>query len=117
MEERLKAFSATGFYIELQRHGTEAERLPKPGLIDLAYEFDLPLVATNQVYFAKLDDYAAHDALICIAEGQVVSAEDRRRVTPEHYFKSQQEMAALFADIPEAIDNDGRDRPALCLSS
>ena len=62
-------------------------------------------MATNQVYFAKPDDYAAHDALICIAEGQVVSADDRRRVTPEHYFKSQQEMAALFADIPEAIEN------------
>ena len=103
--ERLKALFGDRFYIELQRHGTEAERASEPGLIELAYELDVPLVATNQVYFAKPDDYAAHDALICIAEGQVVSADDRRRVTPEHYFKSQQEMAALFADIPEAIEN------------
>src|SRR4029079_5676684 len=90
-------------YVELQRHGTENEQLAEPGLIDLAYELNLPLVATNEPYFAKLDDYAAHDALICIAEGEVVAAEDRRRLTPEHYFKSPQQMAALFADIPEAI--------------
>ena len=90
-------------YVELQRHGTENEQLAEPGLIDLAYELNLPLVATNEPYFAKLDDYAAHDALICIAEGEVVAAEDRRRLTPEHYFKTPQQMAALFADIPEAI--------------
>ena len=103
--ERLKAVFGDRLYIELQRHDTDAERATEPALIELAYELDVPLVATNQVYFAKPDDYAAHDVLICIAEGQVVSADDRRRVTPEHYFKTQQEMAALFADIPEAIEN------------
>jgi DNA polymerase III subunit alpha len=65
----------------------------------------VPLVATNEAYFAKSSDYAAHDALICIAEGEVLITEDRRRLTPEHYFKSQSEMAALFADIPEAVEN------------
>ncbi len=103
--ERFKNLFGDRFYIELQRHQTEAEKAAEPALIELAYELDIPLVATNQVYFAKPDDYAAHDALICIAEGQVVSADDRRRVTPEHYFKNQQEMAELFADIPEAIEN------------
>ena len=48
---------------------------------------------------------AAHDALICIAEGEVIAAENRRRLTPDHYFKAGSEMAALFADLPEAIDN------------
>ncbi len=62
-------------------------------------------MATNEAYFAKASDYAAHDALICIAEGEVLTTEDRRRLTPEHYFKSQAEMAALFADIPEALEN------------
>ncbi|HRX37746.1 MAG TPA: DNA polymerase III subunit alpha, partial [Aestuariivirga sp.] len=66
---------------------------------------EVPLVATNECYFAKPDDYAAHDALICIAEGEVLITEDRRRLTPEHCFKSQAEMAALFADIPEAVEN------------
>ncbi|MGE3871734.1 MAG: DNA polymerase III subunit alpha [Parvibaculaceae bacterium] len=101
--EELARIFGDRLYVELQRHGTENEQLAEPGLIDLAYELDLPLVATNEPYFAKLDDYAAHDALICIAEGEVVAAEDRRRLTPEHYFKSPQQMAALFADIPEAI--------------
>ena len=102
IEQLVKIFGDR-LYVELQRHGTENEQLAEPGLIDLAYELDLPLVATNEPYFAKLDDYAAHDALICIAEGEVLAAEDRRRLTPEHYFKSSKQMAALFADIPEAI--------------
>jgi DNA polymerase-3 subunit alpha len=105
MAQQLRDLFGNRFYMELQRHNTDEERAAEAGLIDLAYDLGVPLVATNQVYFAKPDDYAAHDALICIADGQVVSADDRRRVTPEHYFKSQQEMAALFADIPEAIEN------------
>jgi DNA polymerase-3 subunit alpha len=90
-------------YVELQRHGTAAERAAEEGLIGLAYDNDVPLVAANECYFAKREDYAAHDALLCIADGEVLSAENRRRLTPEHYFKSAQEMTALFADLPEAI--------------
>jgi DNA polymerase-3 subunit alpha len=103
--ERLKDLFDDRLYIELQRHGTESERATEPGLVDLAYDLDIPLVATNEPYFATPDDYVAHDALICIAEGEVMSSEDRRRLTPEHYFKSAQQMAALFADLPEAIDS------------
>jgi len=62
IEQLVKIFGDR-LYVELQRHGTENEQLAEPGLIDLAYELDLPLVATNEPYFAKLDDYAAHDAL------------------------------------------------------
>ena len=66
----------------------------------------LPLVATNDVYFPKTEMYEAHDALICIAEGAYVDQNDpRRRLTPQHYFKTPQEMATLFADLPEAIEN------------
>jgi DNA polymerase III subunit alpha len=93
------------FYIELQRHSLDTERAAEKGLVDIAYERGIPLVATNEVFFAAPDDYAAHDALICIAEGEVVAADERRRLTHEHYFKSQKEMATLFADIPEAIEN------------
>ena len=102
---RLKGLFGDRFYIELQRHNLPEERAAETGLIEIAYAQGIPLVATNQPYFATPDDFAAHDALICISEGEVIATEDRRRLTPEHYFKSQDEMAALFADIPEAVEN------------
>ena len=87
----------------MQRHGTAAERSVEPALVGLAYAGGIPLVATNEPFFAKRDDYDAHDALICIAEGRLVAETDRRQLTAEHYFKSRAEMAALFADLPEAL--------------
>ena len=99
-------------YVEIQRHPTdagqqsEAERLTEAPTIEMAYAMDLPLVATNDVYFPKADMYEAHDALICIAEGAYVDQQaPRRRLTEQHYFKSPSEMATLFADLPEAIEN------------
>src|SRR5260221_10084101 len=74
-------------------------------MIVLAYARDLPLVATNGVFFAPADFYEAHDVLLCIAEGTVVGAPNRRRLTPHHHFKSPAAMRLLFADVPEAIDN------------
>ncbi|MBI1981711.1 MAG: DNA polymerase III subunit alpha [Methylocystis sp.] len=92
-------------YVEIQRHKSRAEREVEPQLLDLAYRRGLPLVATNEPYFAQPGDFEAHDALLCIAEGAVASADDRRRVTPEHYFKTRAEMRALFADLDEATAN------------
>ncbi len=92
-------------YVELTRHGTEVETRIEPALIALADARDLPLVATNEVYFGDADQFSAHDALICVAEGTYVGAEDRRRLTPDYYFKSADEMQALFADLPEAVEN------------
>src|SRR5207244_1266048 len=85
------------------RHGTGAERLAEPALLDFAYAKGVPLVATNEPFFAQREDYEAHDALICIAEGRLLSESDRRQLTPEHRFKSRAEMAALFANLPEAL--------------
>ncbi|MCH8238134.1 MAG: DNA polymerase III subunit alpha, partial [Proteobacteria bacterium] len=92
-------------YIELMRHGLAKEKQTEPAFLDLAYERDLPLVATNEAFFSGPDMHEAHDALICIAEGAYISHSDRRRLTPEHGFKSASEMRALFADLPEAVDN------------
>jgi DNA polymerase-3 subunit alpha len=90
-------------YVELQRHGLESEKLVEHALIELAFGAGLPLVAANEPYFGARDDYEAHDALLCIAEGRLVSDSDRRQVTPEHYFKTRAEMMELFADLPEAL--------------
>ncbi|WP_431858819.1 DNA polymerase III subunit alpha [Azospirillum sp.] len=106
--ERLKGLFPGRLYVELQRHGghfTAVEDAVEPALIDLAYAQDLPLVATNDCYFATEDMHEAHDALLCIAEGAYISQDDRRRVTPDHRFKSAEEMRLLFADLPEAVDN------------
>ena len=102
---RLAQAFAGRTYVELMRHNLEVEDRIEPALIDLAYKHDLPLVATNEPFFADRAMYEAHDALICIASGSYVSQDERRRLTPEHYFKSPAEMRALFADLPEACDN------------
>ena len=93
------------FYTEIQRHGWAQEEATEDALIDLAYKHDVPLVATNDCYFLERKSHEAHDALLCISEGRYVSEDNRRKVTPEHYFKSAKEMEALFADLPEAIQN------------
>ncbi len=102
---RLAAAFPGRLYVELTRHGIEVENRIEPQLIELAYRHGLPLVATNEAFFAKEDMYEAHDALLCIADGRYVAEPDRRRLSPEYRFKSAAEMRALFADIPEALDN------------
>jgi len=102
---KLAAIFGDRLYVELQRHGVAEERAAEDTLIDLAYEKALPLVATNDVHFGAADMYEAHDALLCISESTYVSQTDRKRLTREHRFKSAAEMAAQFADLPEAIEN------------
>jgi DNA polymerase-3 subunit alpha len=101
--DRLAKLFDDRLYVELQRHGIDRERRVEGGLIDLAYAKGLPLVATNEPYFATTDDYEAHDALLCIAGGRLVAETDRDQLTPDHRFKTRAEMAVLFADIPEAL--------------
>jgi len=101
--EELQRLFGDRLYIELQRHGMASERAAEPLLIDLAYTLGIPLVATNEPFFATADDYEAHDALLCIAEGKLLADTDRSQLTVEHRFKSRAEMARLFADLPEAL--------------
>lgn len=101
--DRLAELFGDRLYVELQRHGLDSERRAEPVLIDMAYAKGLPLVATNEPYFATADDYEAHDALLCIAGGRLIAETDRNQLTPDHRFKTRAEMAVLFADIPEAL--------------
>ncbi len=107
-EETLKALAAAfpgRLYVEIQRHKLPTETRVEESLIDLAFRFDLPLVATNNVLFAGEEMFEAHDVLTCVAASATVGQEDRPHFTPDHRFKSAQEMRVLFADLPEALDN------------
>ena len=90
-------------YVELQRHGRQEEAAAESVLIDLAYELGVPLVATNDVRFQKPEQHPVHDALLCIANSAYVSQADRPRASPQQYLKTPAEMAATFADLPEAL--------------
>jgi DNA polymerase-3 subunit alpha len=100
---QLSALFGDRLYIELQRHGRPEEKQVEPGLLDLAYANGIALVATNEPFYGRREDFEAHDALICIAEGRVVAESERRQLSGEHYFKSRAEMMALFSDLPEAL--------------
>lgn len=92
-------------YMEIQRHGTADEEKTEQAFLDLAFKYNVPLVATNEVFFATPDMFEAHDALLCIKDKTHVIVNDRRRLNPEYYFKSPDEMKKLFEDLPEAIEN------------
>ncbi|WP_144574694.1 DNA polymerase III subunit alpha [Agrobacterium sp. DE0009] len=100
----LKSLFGDGLYIELQRQ-SGYDRSHERRMIGLAYEHDIPLVATNEAFFPSKADYEAHDALMAVAHNAIVSDDSRFRLTPDHYLKSRAEMTALFADLPEALDN------------
>ena len=99
------------FYIELQRHPEDGglptlEQQTEPIFLQIAYEMDIPIVATNDVHFLNPEAFESHDALLCIADGAYVDQQEpRRRLTRQHYFKNPKEMLALFADLPEAVEN------------
>jgi len=102
----LEIFGQERFFIELQDHGLDEQKLINPELVDIARRCGIGLVATNDVHYLEHEDAAAHDVLLCINTAAKLSDEDRFRFqTDQFYLKSGDEMAALFPDLPEAIDN------------
>ncbi|VTU29026.1 DNA polymerase III subunit alpha [Variovorax sp. PBL-H6] len=94
------------FYIELQRAGRPQDEPHVLAAVQLAARLNLPVVATHPVQFASAEDFEAHEARVCISEGEILGNARRvRRFTPQQYFKSAAEMEALFADVPSAIAN------------
>ena len=100
------------FYIEIQRHGgskglrTKDQDATEPDLLRLAYEHEVPIVATNDVHFRDRSSFEAQDVLLCIGQNAYVDQEaDRNKLTTEHFFKSSEEMLDLFNDLPEALNN------------
>ena len=103
--DRLQALFPDRLYVELTRRLDEIEGKAEAPLLDLAYERDLPLVATNPCCFADEAFSEAHDALLCIAHSTYITSEDRPRSSPDAWMKPAKDMRLLFADLPEAIAN------------
>ncbi len=94
------------FYLEVQRSGHADCERHVAATARLAEQMDIPLVATHPVQFLSRDDFEAHEARVCIAEGETLANPRRlRRFTPEQYFKTREEMGSLFADLPVALEN------------
>ena len=94
------------FYLEIQRAGRADDEAHVTACVQLAAGLNLPVVATHPVQFTKEDDYEAHEARVCISEGEILGNQRRvRKFTREQYFKSAAQMEALFADVPAAIAN------------
>ncbi|HPV67949.1 MAG TPA: PHP domain-containing protein, partial [Sphingorhabdus lacus] len=103
--ENLQALFPGRLYIELSRRNNPIEDAAEDALIDLAYQHDIPLVATNPAFFAEPEFFDAHDAMLCISDGEYVENMDRRRSSRDTWIKTGRQMGELFADIPEAIAN------------
>ena len=103
---RLSALFPGRFYLELQRAGLPTHDAHVRAAVPLAAELGLPVVATQPIEFAQPDDFDAHEARVCVAEGEALANPKRiKRFSREQYFKTQAQMAALFADLPSAIEN------------
>ncbi|MCX6972374.1 MAG: DNA polymerase III subunit alpha [Verrucomicrobia bacterium] len=98
-------FGKENFFVELHDHGIDAQRRANPDLVRIARALDLGLVAANDVHFLERSHHDAHDVMICIGTGSMVMDEKRLHYVPELYFKSAEEMRALFSELPEACDN------------
>ncbi|WP_295958037.1 DNA polymerase III subunit alpha [Rhodoferax sp.] len=106
MAQQLAALFPQRFYIELQRAGRTDDEAHVVVAVQLAARLQLPVVATHPVQFTEESDYEAHEARVCISDGEILGNQRRvRRFTREQYFKSSAQMLALFADIPSAIAN------------
>jgi DNA polymerase-3 subunit alpha len=103
---KLKAKYSDRFYIEIQRHGDQNEIAFEKFNLSQSLKLEIPLIATNEVYYLDKNMHDAHDALICIKNKTYINEKNRIKFTNQHYFKNNSEMTELFADLPEALENN-----------
>ena len=102
-------FGPDHFYLELQDHGIREQAIVNQGILRLHEETGLPLVVTNDAHYLRKEDAYAHDVLLCIQTGKTVDDENRMRYEPQNfYLRTTEEMAALFPEYPEAVENTGK---------
>jgi DNA polymerase-3 subunit alpha len=103
--EFVDIFGRENFYLELHDHGIEAQHLCNRALVEISKKLEIPLVAANDVHFLERSHHEAHDVMICIGTGSMVHDERRMHYPTEVYFKTADEMRAIFSETPEALTN------------
>jgi DNA polymerase-3 subunit alpha len=104
--KKLNSTFGNRFYIEIQRHNDQNELGFEKFNLKKSLELEIPIIGTNEVFYINQDMHEAHDALICIGNKTYINEKNRKRFSNQHYFKSNSEMSELFADLPEALENN-----------
>jgi len=104
--EKLSSSFFDRFYLEIQRHGDQNEVSFEKYNLSQSSKLEIPIIATNEVFYLNQDMFEAHDALICIGTKTYVNEKNRIKYSDQHYFKSDEEMSKLFSDLPEALENN-----------
>jgi len=110
----LKKIFNNNIYIEIQRHNEPHESQLEKKLIKAATELKIPLIATNEVFYLNQNEYAAHDAYICVGEKSYVNDKNRLKYSDQHYFMQSEELADLFRDLPDALENNKNFKYRFC---
>ena len=106
MYKKIKSKYNDRFYLEIQRHNDQNELGFEKFNLKKSLEIEIPIIATNEVFYLDKDMHEAHDALICIGNKSYVNEKNRIKLSNQHYFKTNSEMTELFADLPEALENN-----------
>ena len=104
--KKLKKIFNDDFYLEIQRHNDEGEKLFEKFLLNVSNRLELPIIATQEVFYLNKEMHEAHDAYLCVGEKTYVNVKDRRKYSNEHYLKTSEEMYKLFNDLPDAVENN-----------
>ena len=104
--KKFKKTLIDNFYVEIQRHGDEGEKLFEKFLLNAANILKLPIIATHEVFYLDKEMHEAHDAYLCVGEKTYINVKDRRRYSNSHYLKTSEEMHSIFHDLPEALLNN-----------
>ncbi len=103
---KIKEVFGDRFYLEVQRHKDTNEKVFEKFNLKQSVELEIPIIATNEVFYLSKDMYEAHDALMCIGNKTYINEKSRLKLSDQHYLKTNSEMTELFADIPEALENN-----------
>jgi len=106
IQNNLQKVYGDRFYLEIQRHGDQNEILYEKYNLKQSHNIQIPIIATNEVFYLNQNMHEAHDALTCIGDKTYINDKNRIRYSNQHYFKSNEEMSILFSDLPEALENN-----------